>query len=72
MSQSCNTDFDVAIGTQQALVTLNTKKRHRGREAELVLSRNPTQWSEIKTLLENLLSDSRNLYAKDFKHTIRK
>lgn len=58
---SCRTAYDMSIGNQTVLLTVHIKNKLKGRAAELVNSRNPTSWEEIKTLLENHFGDSRDL-----------
>lgn len=60
---ACNTAYNMAVDTQQALVILHIKNKLRGRAAELVNSRNPTEWIGIRTLLESHFGDPRNLSA---------
>lgn len=43
--------------TQQALVVLHINNKLRGKAAELVNSRNRTQWDKMKTLLDNHFGD---------------
>ncbi|KAJ8978278.1 hypothetical protein NQ317_009618 [Molorchus minor] len=45
---SCSTAFDMAIGNQKILLTIHIKNKLKGRAAELINSRNPTTWDEIK------------------------
>lgn len=59
--QSCNTAFNMAVGNQKTLLNLHIKNKLRGRAAELINSRNPSTWPEIKILLENHFGDSRDL-----------
>lgn len=59
--QACSTAFNMAIGNQKVLVTLHIKNKLKGRAAELINSREPKTWQEIKTLLENHFGDTRDL-----------
>lgn len=58
---SCKTAYDMSVGNQTVLLTVHIKNKLKGRAAELVNSRNPTSWEEIRTLLENHFGDSRDL-----------
>lgn len=58
---SCNTAQTMAVDNQQLLIVLHIKNKLRGRAAELVNSRNPTTWADIKLLLENHFGDPRDL-----------
>uniref|UniRef100_V5FZK3 Retrotransposon gag domain-containing protein n=1 Tax=Anoplophora glabripennis TaxID=217634 RepID=V5FZK3_ANOGL len=58
---SCKTAYDMAIGNQKLLLTVHVKNKLKGRAAEIVNSRNPTTWDEIKILLESHFGDSRDL-----------
>ncbi|KAJ8967814.1 hypothetical protein NQ317_004049 [Molorchus minor] len=51
----------MAIGNQRILLTLHVKNKLRGKAAELINSRNPSTWEEIKILLETHFGDSRDL-----------
>ncbi|KAJ8977809.1 hypothetical protein NQ317_000066 [Molorchus minor] len=51
----------MAIGNQRILLTLHVKDKLRGKAAELINSRNPSTWEEIKILLETHFGDSRDL-----------
>ncbi|KAJ8948296.1 hypothetical protein NQ318_020783 [Aromia moschata] len=53
--------FDMAVDNQRILLTLHVKNKLRGKAAELVNSRNPSTWDEIKNLLETHFGDSRDL-----------
>ena len=53
----------MAVEDQRILLTLHIKNRLRGKAAELVNSRNPATWPEIKNLLEAHFGDSRDLTA---------
>lgn len=58
---SCDTAYRMAIGDQKVLVTLHFKNKLRGRAAELINSRNPNTWGDIKALLETHFGDQRDL-----------
>ncbi|KAJ8944031.1 hypothetical protein NQ318_021747 [Aromia moschata] len=58
---SCKTAYDMAVGNQKVLLTVHIKNKLKGRAAELVNSRNPNTWDEIKNLLENHFGDRRDL-----------
>lgn len=58
---SCRTAYNMSIGNQVVLLTVHIKNQLTGRAAELVNSRDPTSWDEIRTLLENHFGDSRDL-----------
>lgn len=58
---SCTTAQNMAVGNQSTLLVLHIKNKLRGRAAELVNSRNPSSWDEIRDLLENHFGDSRDL-----------
>lgn len=58
---SCNCAYSMAVGDQKLLLTLHIKNKLRGRAAELINSRNPTTWEEIKQLLNLHFGDSRDL-----------
>lgn len=60
---SCTTAQAMAEGNQVLLLALHIKNKLRGRASELINSRNPSTWDEIKTLLENHFGDSRDLSA---------
>lgn len=60
---SCKTAYDMAIGNQKVLLTIHIKNKLKGRASELVNSRNPNNWDEIKSLLENHFGDSRDLMS---------
>ncbi|KAJ8946019.1 hypothetical protein NQ318_023266 [Aromia moschata] len=45
---SCKTAYDMAVGNQKVLLTVHIKNKLKGRAAELVNSRNPNTWDEIK------------------------
>lgn len=51
----CNTAYNMATDNQQVLLVMNIKNRHRGRASEIINSRNPTKWEDIKPLLDNQL-----------------
>lgn len=58
---SCTTASNMAVGNQVALLVLHIKNKLRGRAAELVNSRNPVSWDDIRNLLETHFGDSRDL-----------
>lgn len=58
---SCTTAFSMAVGNQTPLLVLHIKNKLRGRAAELVNSRNPVSWDDIRNLLETHFGDSRDL-----------
>ncbi|KAJ8951516.1 hypothetical protein NQ318_000212 [Aromia moschata] len=60
---SCTTAFGMAVGNQKVFLTLHIKNKLKGRAAELINSRNPETWDEIKLLLESHFGDSRDLTA---------
>lgn len=60
---SCTTAQSMAVGNQSTLLVLHIKNKLRGRAAELVNSRDPSSWDEIRDLLENHFGDSRDLSA---------
>lgn len=60
---SCTTAQAMCSDNQLVLLVLHIKNKLRGRAAELVNSRNPTTWDDIKDLLENHFGDSRDLSA---------
>lgn len=49
------------IVNNQKLLTLHIKNKLRGKAAQLINSRNPATWDEIKELLSIHFSDSRHL-----------
>lgn len=58
---SCTTAQSMAVGNQSTLLVLHIKNKLRGRAAELVNSRNPSSWDEIRNLLESHFGDPRDL-----------
>ncbi|KAJ8982005.1 hypothetical protein NQ317_004092 [Molorchus minor] len=60
---SCTTAYDMAVGNQKTFLTIHIKNKLKGRAAELINSRNPNTWDEIKNLLENHFGDTRDLSA---------
>lgn len=60
---SCTTAQTMSSDNQLVLLVLHIKNKLRGRASELVNSRNPSSWDEIKTLLETHFGDSRDLSA---------
>lgn len=51
----------MAVDDQRTLLTLHIKNKLRGKAAEIVNSRNPNTWPEIKSLLDAHFGDSRDL-----------
>ncbi|KAJ8977201.1 hypothetical protein NQ317_011212 [Molorchus minor] len=60
---SCTTAYDMAVGNQKTFLTIHIKNKLKGRAAELINSRNPNTWDEIKNLFENHFGDTRDLSA---------
>lgn len=58
---SCTTAFDMTVGEQSILLTIHIKNRLKGRASELVNSRNPETWEDIRELLETYFTDTRDL-----------
>lgn len=58
---SCVYAQSMAINDQKLLLTLHIKNKLRGKAAELINSRNPATWAEIKSLLDAHFGDSRDL-----------
>nr|CAI5849420.1 unnamed protein product [Callosobruchus analis] len=54
---ACRTARPMAIEEQKVLVVLHIKNKLRGRAAELVNSRNPKTWDEIRYLLNTYFGD---------------
>lgn len=55
--------YGMSVGNQKVLLTLHVKNKLRGKAAEIINSRNPSTWEEIKVLLETHFGDSRDLTA---------
>ena len=60
---SCIYAQGMAINEQKLLLTIHIKNKLRGKAAELINSRNPDTWAEIRSLLEAHFGDSRDLTA---------
>ncbi|KAJ8972922.1 hypothetical protein NQ317_010580 [Molorchus minor] len=60
---SCRIGHEMAVDNQKVLLTVHIKNKLKGRAAELVNSRNPSTWEDIKTLLENHFGDTRDLMS---------
>lgn len=58
---ACDHAHGMAVGDQETLLTLHIKNKLRGRAAQLINSRNPATWPEIKQLLSVHFGDSRDL-----------
>ncbi|KAJ8979431.1 hypothetical protein NQ317_003210 [Molorchus minor] len=58
---ACDCAYQMASTDQKFLLTLHVKNRLRGRAAQLISSRNPNTYPEIKQLLNLHFGDSRDL-----------
>lgn len=58
---ACDCAYDMCNQTQRHLLAIHIKNRLRGRAAQLVSSRNPQSYLEIKQLLNLHFGDSRDL-----------
>lgn len=58
---ACDCANDMTVGNQKVLLVIHIKNRLRGRAAQLVNSRNPSSYAEIKRLLNLHFGDSRDL-----------
>lgn len=58
---SCGYAHSMAINEQKLLLTIHIKNKLRGKAAELINSRNPATWAEIRSLLDAHFGDSRDL-----------
>lgn len=58
---SCDMAYGMSVDDQRLLLILHIKNKLRGRASELINSRNPNTWAEIKSLLETHFGDQRDL-----------
>lgn len=58
---ACNQAYCMAVADQKSLLLVHIKNKLRGKAAEVVNSRNPNTWPEIKSLLESHFGDARDL-----------
>ncbi|KAJ8912178.1 hypothetical protein NQ315_006145 [Exocentrus adspersus] len=58
---ACEHAFSMAVGEQRKLLIIHIKNKLKGRAAQLINSRNPATWDEIKQLLSLHFGDSRDL-----------
>lgn len=56
-TNSCNSATQMCTGDQIIFVKIRNKKKLKGKATELLNSRNPRKWKEIKQLLELLFGD---------------
>lgn len=58
---ACDCAYRMSQDDQQYLLTIHIKNKLKGRAAQLISSRNPTSYPEIKRLLNLHFGDSRDL-----------
>lgn len=58
---ACDCAYDMATEQQRVFLIIHIKNKLRGRAAQLINSRNPASYSEIKQLLSLHFGDSRDL-----------
>ncbi|KAJ8911541.1 hypothetical protein NQ315_012794 [Exocentrus adspersus] len=58
---ACEHAFSMAVGEHRKLLIIHIKNKLKGRAAQLINSRNPATWDEIKQLLSLHFGDSRDL-----------
>ena len=58
---ACDHAYSMAVGNQKTLLVIHIKNKLKGKAAQLVNSRNPSSYNEIKQLLNLHFGDSRDL-----------
>lgn len=58
---ACDCAFGMSTGNQKLLLVIHIKNKLRGRAAQLINSRNPSSYFEIKQLLNSHFGDTRDL-----------